>query len=156
MLTILLGTDWVANRDEIFRMIAQDVSQRKGNRLLLVPELISHDTERRLALTAGDTASRYAQVVSFSRLVRFVSEFCETAPMSCLDKGGRVVAMAAAVRQLNNKLKSYAAVLTRPEFYAGLLDAWMSLSAAAFLLRIFAALLLARRASSPKSWRNFL
>lgn len=123
MLTILLGTDWVANRDEIFRMIAQDVSQRKGNRLLLVPELISHDTERRLALTAGDTASRYAQVVSFSRLVRFVSEFCETAPMSCLDKGGRVVAMAAAVRQLNNKLKSYASVLTRPEFYAGLLDA---------------------------------
>ena len=123
MLTILLGTDWIANRNEIMRRIGCDVAMRKGNRLLLVPELISHDTERRLARCAGDTSSRYAQVVSFSRLVRFVSEYCETAPIPCLDKGGRVVAMAAAVRQLNNKLKSYASVLSRPEFYAGLLDA---------------------------------
>ncbi len=123
MVTILLGTDWVANRNEILNMIAADVAARKGKRLLMVPELISHDTERRLAYTAGDTASRYAQVVSFSRLVRSVSEYCQSAPMPCLDKGGRVVAMAAAVRQLNNKLKSYAAVQSRPEFYAGLLDA---------------------------------
>ena len=123
VLTVLLGTDWVANRNEMLNMITADVKVRRGNRLLLVPELISHDTERRLAAAAGDTASRYAQVVSFSRLVRYVSEYCETAPIPCLDKGGRVVAMAAAVRQLNNKLKAYASVLTRPEFYAGLLDA---------------------------------
>ena len=123
MLTILLGTHWVANRDRILQLVADDVKNCKENRLLIVPELISHDTERRLAAVAGDTASRYAQVVTFSRLVRAVSEFTGCSPIPCLDKGGRVVAMAAAVRQLNSKLKSYASVQSRPEFLTGLLDA---------------------------------
>ena len=54
MLTLLYGTDWTANRKEILRMIAQDVTQKKGGRILLVPELISHETERRLCAAAGD------------------------------------------------------------------------------------------------------
>ena len=123
MLTILLGTDWTVNRDEILKLVAQDVHNRKGGRILMVPELISHDMERRLCETAGDTSSRYAQVLSFSRLVRRVSEFVGVAAEDCLDNGGRVVAMAAAVRQLHSKLKAYASVGTRPEFLTGLVDA---------------------------------
>ena len=66
MLRLLIGTDWTANRDEIFARIARDVAQKQPGRILLIPELISHDTERRLCMTAGDTASRYAQVLSFT------------------------------------------------------------------------------------------
>ena len=62
MLTLILGSDWTANRNCILNMLATDVVQRKGNRILLVPELISHDTERRLCERAGDTSSRYAEV----------------------------------------------------------------------------------------------
>lgn len=61
MLHLLLGTDWTANRDEVMKRIAADVAGRRGNRILMVPELISHETERRLCATAGDTASRYAR-----------------------------------------------------------------------------------------------
>jgi ATP-dependent helicase/nuclease subunit B len=43
--------------------------------------------------------------------------------MECLDKGGRVVAMAAASRALAGKLKAYAALETKPEFLTGLIDA---------------------------------
>ena len=50
MLTILVGTDWVANRDAILSQVAQDVHERKENTILLVPELISHDMERRFAI----------------------------------------------------------------------------------------------------------
>ena len=123
MLTLLIGTDWTANRREILRRISEDVRQRKPGRILMVPELISHDTERRLCAAAGDTASRYAEVLSFTRLARRVSDSVGSAAMDCLDNGGRVVAMAAAARQLSSRLKAYAAVETKPEFLTGLIDA---------------------------------
>ena len=109
MLRLLLGKDWTANRDEIFDRIARDAAQGLPGRILLVPELISHETERRLCLAAGDTASRYAQVLSFTRLAGRVSEAMRIGLEECLDGGGRVVAMAAVARQLSSRLKSYAA-----------------------------------------------
>ena len=60
MLRILLSKDWVACRNEILSCIAQDVAQQKPGRILMVPELISHDVERRLCKASGDTASRFA------------------------------------------------------------------------------------------------
>lgn len=123
MLTLLLGTDWVANRDAILDMLAQDVRTERAGRILMVPEFISHDTERRLCAVAGDTASRFAEVLSFSRLVQRVTEYTGRGLGQCLDEGGRVVAMASAVRQLHSKLKAYASVETRPEFLIGLVDA---------------------------------
>ena len=123
MLTLLIGTDWTANRQEILRRISMDVRQKQGGRILMVPELISHDTERRLCAAAGDTASRYAEVLSFTRLARRVSDSVGSAALECLDNGGRVVAMAAAARGLTGKLKAYASVESKPEFLTGLIDA---------------------------------
>ncbi len=123
MLTLLISRDWTAAREEILGQISQDVHQKQGGRILMVPELISHDAERRLCAAAGDTASRYAEVLSFTRLARRVSDEAGSAAMQCLDNGGRVVAMAAAARQLHSRLKAYAAVETKPEFLTGLIDA---------------------------------
>lgn len=123
MLTLLLGTDWIANRTQILRMIAEDVRDEKEGRILMVPELISHDTERRLCEAAGDTCSRFAEVLSFTRLAKRVADTVGHAAEECLDNGGRVVAMASAVRQLHSKLKAYASVETNPEFLTGLVDA---------------------------------
>ena len=123
MLRLILGTDWTANRDLILKRLARDVSEEKPGRILMVPEFISHDTERRLCMAAGDTASRFAEVLSFTRLANRVSATEGRASMECLDDGGRVVAMAAAARQLHSKLKAYAAVETKPEFLTELVDA---------------------------------
>ena len=57
MLQIIMGTDALAVRDEILKQISKDVAGRKSGRIYMVPELISHDTERRLCVAAGDTAS---------------------------------------------------------------------------------------------------
>ncbi len=122
MLRLIIGTDWVAVRNHILASVSADVRAKKGNRILLVPELISHDMERRLCRAAGDTASRYAQVLSFTRLVRRVSDYVELAPKECLDGGGRVVAMASAAQQLHSRLKAYAALQTKPEFLTQLVD----------------------------------
>lgn len=123
MLHLLLGRDWTANRDAVLSRIARDVELRNGNRILMVPELISHETERRLCMAAGDTASRYAEVLSFTRLARRVFDTMGSAAEECLDNGGRVVAMASAARQLSSRLKAYASVETKPEFLTGLIDA---------------------------------
>ncbi len=122
MLRLLIGTDWTKNRDAILEKIRADVAERKTGRILMVPELISHETERRLCAVAGDTASRYAEVLSFTRLARRVAERAGMAAQECLDGGGRVVAMASVARQLHSKLKAYAAVETKPEFLTGLID----------------------------------
>lgn len=123
MLKLLIGRDWLANRDEVFRRLAQDIRNRKGNRILLVPELISHECERLLCASGGDTSSRYAEVLSFTRLVQRVSDHSGKAVYPCLDNGGRVVAMAAVSRQLSSRLKAYASMETKPEFLNGLVDA---------------------------------
>jgi len=123
MLTILLGTDWKVNKHIVLQMIAKDVAEEKCGRILMVPELISHETERALCQYAGDTASRFAEVLSFTRLAKRVAQDTGIKMMDCMDNGGRVVAMAAAVRQLHSKLKAYAAVETKPEFLMTLLDA---------------------------------
>ena len=123
MLRLLMGTDWTRNRDAILDRLREDVHNRRPGRILMVPELISHDTERRLCAAAGDIASRYAEVLSFPRLLRRVCEQTQNMPKECLDNGGRVVAMASAARQLSSRLKAYASVETRPEFLSGLIDA---------------------------------
>ncbi len=123
MLHLLLGTDWTANRDAILSRVSRDVAGEKENRILLVPELISHDMERRLCAAAGDTASRFAEVLSFTRLARRVRDDSGYPMEECLDAGGRVVAMASAVRHLHSRLKAYAAVESKPEFLTGLIEA---------------------------------
>lgn len=123
MLKLIIGKDWVANRNLVLSMIAEDVKKELGGRILMVPELISHDMERRLCAAAGDTASRFAEVLSFTRLAKRVADQAGSGAVECLDDGGRVVAMAAAAWQLHSKLKAYAAVETKPEFLTELVDA---------------------------------
>ena len=123
MLELVLGTDWTANTRLLLERLAADVAEKRGGRIMLVPELISHDMERRLCSSAGDTATLYAEVLTFTRLVRRVAEDSRCAVEECLDQGGRVGAMAAAARQLHSQLKVYASLETKPEFLTQLLDA---------------------------------
>lgn len=123
MLTLVLSTDPKQGRQYILQSLSRDVREKKENRIWMVPELISHQTERDLAAQAGATASRYAEVLSFKRLCKRVAEETDSPVMECLDGGGRVVAMAAAARQLHSRLKAYGALETKPEFLTALLDA---------------------------------
>lgn len=123
MLRLVLGTDWTVNTNTILTRISSDVQNELPGRILIVPEQISHDSERKLAEYAGNTASRFAEVLSFTRLVGRVAEYLGRSISGCLDNGGRVVAMAAAVQQVNSRLKAYASVGTKPEFLVSLIDA---------------------------------
>lgn len=123
MLKLLLGTDWTMGTARIYELIASDVISELPGRILIVPETISHDAERSLCEYAGDTASRFAEVLSFSRLSARLQEVNACGALDCMDNGGRIVVMASAAVQLHSKLKAYASVETRPEFLTDLIDA---------------------------------
>lgn len=123
MLTLITGTSWQHNRDHILSLVARDVKHRKSGRILLVPEQISHDYERRLCAMAGPTASRYAEVLSFTRLATRVFSLEGGGAVPTMDDGGRLLAMAAAVQQLRPRLKAYAAIGAKPEFLSALVTA---------------------------------
>lgn len=123
MLKLLLGKDWISNSNALMNMLSEDVAAERGNRILIVPESISHNAERRLCQSCGDTASRFAEVLSFTRLVGRVQDATRCGAAACMDAGGRVVAMAAAAVQMHSRLKAYAAVETKPEFLISLVDA---------------------------------
>ena len=97
MLKILMGTSWRNCTDTLMDMVRADVSAQKCNRILIVPESISHDTERRLCQCCGDSASRFAEVLSFTRLADRVRAAVGCGAFPCVDEGGRIVAMAAAI-----------------------------------------------------------
>ena len=104
MLNIVCFENQSQGTDYIINLVAADVAGQLGGRVLMVPELISHDMERRLCEAAGDTASRYAEVLSFSRLARRVMDQTGSGAVECLDEGGRILAMAAAARNLITKI----------------------------------------------------
>lgn len=123
MLELILGKNWRANRDRVLGRMARDVAAGRGNLVLLVPEQASHEYERRLCAAAGDRASRFGEVLSFTRLASRVFSQEGGGAVATLDGGGRLLAMAAAVWQLRPRLKAYAAVGTRPEFLSALVTA---------------------------------
>lgn len=123
MLQLYLSRNWRVGRETILTHLADDVKQGLPGRILLVPEQASHDYERRLCRAAGDSASRYAEVLSFTRLASRVFSQTGGGAVATLDKGGRLLAMAAAVWQLRPRLKSYAAAAGRPEFLTALVTA---------------------------------
>ena len=121
MLKLLLGKDWKINRDEVLRRIGEDVRACRKGCILMVPELISHDMERRLCSAAGDTASRFAEVLSFPRLANRVFQTVGGLGREELDKGGRLLLMYRAVQSVVSQLSVYARPSRRPAFLSGLI-----------------------------------
>ena len=73
MLRLITGKAGSGKTAAINREIRQAVEQRRGGRLLIVPEQYSHEAERELCRTCGDALSLYAEVLSFTGLSRRVA-----------------------------------------------------------------------------------
>ena len=64
MLRLILSTDWIAGREAVLELVAEEVRRRRPGQILMVPELISHDMERRLSAAAGAQPAKIARAVS--------------------------------------------------------------------------------------------
>lgn len=119
MLHLLLGRAGAGKSSAIFRRIAESGGARP--QLLLVPEQASHETERRLCQAAGNQVSRYAEVLSFTRLSSRVLARAGGLASPALDAGGRMLLMYAALKAVSGQLTVYAKPSRKPAFLSGLL-----------------------------------
>jgi ATP-dependent helicase/nuclease subunit B len=116
MLHLLTGSDRVALSARLLDMVCQAAARGEEGQILIVPEQFSHEAERRLCAVGGPTISRYAEVLSMSRLADRVAAVHGGAARSYLDKGGRLLAMALAAEHAAPRIRLFAAGLRRPEF----------------------------------------
>ena len=116
MLELLHGPDRTSNSMELLDRICENAEAGVSGQILIVPEQYSHETERALCARGGDTISRYAEVLSFTRLAARVFSVCGGVCEEYLDENGRILTLYLAAQQVREQLKFYAAVMTRPDF----------------------------------------
>ncbi len=119
MLRLLLGKARSGKTAEVFRMIREDGKRDgHGRSLLIVPEQYSHEAERELCAACGDGMSLYAEVVSFSGLARHVMAEQGGQALQSMDTRGRLVCMAAALREIRSLLSVFASAAENVELQA--------------------------------------
>lgn len=122
MLHLLCSPDRVRNAQAVIDRICAEAGKGRTGQILIVPEQYSHETERALCAAGGDAISRYAEVLSFSRLASRVFSVYGGVCQEYLDKGGRLLTMYLAVQNVQKEIKYYAAVCAKPEFLQRLCD----------------------------------
>ena len=97
MLTLLTGRAGTGKTAAVIESVKKDVEAGKPGSIILVPEQYSHEAERELARKCPDSASLYAEVLSFTGLARslFASFGGNTA--GYLDEGGKLLCMALSL-----------------------------------------------------------
>ncbi len=115
MLRLIYGKAGAGKTAVIMEEIKQAVDKGQGSRFLIVPEQYSHEAERELCRRCGDALSLYGEVFSFTGLARRMAGRVGGSGMPYLDKGGRLLCMALALRDIAPRLKVYSAAGRRPE-----------------------------------------
>ena len=123
MLRLITGKAGSGKTSALINEIAEAVSSKQGGYMLIVPEQYSHEAERELCRVCGDSLSLYAEVFSFTGLARRISAKFGGAALPCLDKGGRLLCMMLALKNISGRLKLYSAAEHRPELQELLLGA---------------------------------
>ena len=120
MLNLICGSAGSGKSRQLYNKISALAKEGKKS-LLIVPESMSHLAERRLLLSCGNAASRYAKVTTLSHLTSDIFFTCGLTD-KYLDNGGRVLSMYRAISQLEGRLSYYGSEVQRPTLVASMLD----------------------------------
>ena len=106
MLKLILGRAKTGKTQYLLNVVGREGKHRP--QVILVPEQVSHDTERQLCAQCGPASSRYGEVLSFTRLAHRVFSAHGGLAEPQLDNGGRLLLMSQAVASVSSSLKVYA------------------------------------------------
>lgn len=121
MLTLILGRGKTGKTTRLLQAVSQCPAMGMAQRIIIVPEQLSHETERKLAERCGDTISFPSEVLSFSRLYNRVCSLYGGGARKTLDAGGRLLTARLALGSVVSQLKVFASASGRPEFLSGML-----------------------------------
>ncbi len=119
MFKLLLGRAGAGKTTAVLERLCKAGQERR--QVLLVPEQMSHETERALCAAGGPQASLYAEVLSFSRLSNRIFQSAGGLGEEELEPGGRLLLMYRAVQNTAPNLKVYGRPSKRPAFLTSLL-----------------------------------
>lgn len=103
MLTLLLGEDRQAGLREVIGTICERAQAGEAGQILIVPEQYSFEAERTLCQTGGDGISRFAEVLSFTRLASRVFSIYGGVSEEYLDEGGRLLCLYLAADRVSRR-----------------------------------------------------
>ena len=123
MFRLIIGRAGSGKTAAVMQEIKQNMHSHCPGSILIVPEQYSHEAERELCRVCGDELSLHAEVMSFTGLARHVASKQGGNAAPWLDKGGRLLCMALAVKNVGSRLKVYSAAQRRSEMQQMLLNA---------------------------------
>ena len=123
MLRLITGPAGSGKTASVMAEIKQNMLLGHAGSILIVPEQYSHEAERELCRVCGDSLSLYAEVMSFTGLARFVERRQGGGAAAWLDKGGRLLCMALAIKNVGSRLKVYSSADRKAQMQAMLLAA---------------------------------
>ena len=100
---------------DILQEIAVQCEKTGGRQILLVPELNSHQTERRLAAATGNCGARTAEVLTFSRLADRVFAEVGGLAQQVLTPAGQLLTLQEAARRVQGGLSAWSGLADKPE-----------------------------------------
>ncbi len=123
MLRLILGRAGTGKTGHIIGEIRERAARGEGKNILVVPEQYSHEAERELLRACGDSASLYAEVLSFTRLAHAVARERGGSARTYADAGQRALEMALALDRAEGALAVYGGARRQPEAAGQLLAA---------------------------------
>ncbi len=94
----------------------RSLAESGGRAFLIVPRHYSHECERRLCETLGDTASRSVEVLSIDRLHNRVATEVRGAAERFVDDAGKLLLTYSAAQKVATMLRIYGAEIRKADF----------------------------------------
>lgn len=122
MLTLILGRGKSGKTTELLQAVKACPATGMAERIVIVPEQLSHQTERQLSQMCGDAISFTAEVLSFTRLASRVFSIYGGGARQSLDKGGRILTARLALDSIRSQLKVFASAAGKAEFLSSMVS----------------------------------
>lgn len=122
MLTVITGRGKSGKTRLLLEAVKTCPATAMASRIVLVPEQLSHETERLLSELCGDAISYTAEVLSFTRLCDRVFARCGGGARPILDQGGRILTARLALDGIRPQLKVFGAAAGKPEFLGSMVS----------------------------------
>lgn len=122
MLTLIIGRGKTGKTYRLLERVKNCPGMNMAQRIVIVPEQLSHSTERRLSALCGDEISFVSEVLSFTRLYNRVCSIYGGGARNTLDTTGRILTAKLALDSIRHRLKVFAAASGRSEFLGNMVE----------------------------------
>ena len=122
MQKLIIGRAKTGKTTQLMECVRSCPAYGMSERIVIVPEQLSHQTERILSQVCDDSISYTAEVLSFTRLQNRVSSIYGGNARKTLDEAGRLLTARLAVTTIRSRLKVFAPASSKTEFLTGILS----------------------------------